>query len=115
MEAVLIPVAIALFANKIIEFLKYLRTQNWNGALTLICLFIAGFATISLAAHSAATQDWTVPGTTIPLDMLDWGSLALLGMLLTATGSTVYDFKKSLDSSDSAAQPKLFGPTPPQA
>lgn len=117
MEAVLIPIAIALFGNKFIELLKYLRTRDWNGALTLLSLFVAGFVTLTLAAHSAATQYWTIPGTTIPLGMLDGGSLVLLGLMLTATGSTIYDYKKSLDGSDSAAQPKLFGPgrqTPPE-
>jgi hypothetical protein len=47
------------------------------------------------------------------LRVKDWNAaITLLGLMITATGSTVYDFKKAFDNSDSAKQPSLTNVTP---
>lgn len=108
MEQAIALLAIALLANKIIELLKQIRNKDVNGALTLISLFIAGVAALTLAAHAAVTEGTIIPGTGAALGSLDFASLVLLGLMITATGSTVYDFKKAVDSTDSAKQPPLL-------
>ena len=114
MEQAVALLAIALLANKIIELLKYLTNKEYKSAATLLSLFGAGYAALTLAAHAKVTEAIVIPGTLTPLGMLDWASLLLLGLMITATGSTAYDFKKALDQTDSAAQPKLFpGPQGP--
>jgi hypothetical protein len=107
MEDAIALLAIALLANKIIELLKYLKSKNWNGAITLVSLFIAGVVALNIAAHAAVTEHTVIPGTGIELGLLDFMSLLLLGLLITAGGSTIYDFKKAFDGSDTAKQPAL--------
>lgn len=117
MENAVALLAIALLANKLIELLKGIRVRDWNRVVTLLVLFVAGFGALSLAAHAAVTEHMIVPGTLTEIGFLDWPSLALLGLMITATGSTLYDFRKAFDNTDSAAQPKLLPPssqTPPQ-
>lgn len=107
MEQAIALLAIALFANKIIELLKDIRAKDWNAALTLVCLFAAGVGALALAAHASVTMHTIIPGTNVELGQLEFASLMMLGLMVTSTGSTVYDFKKAVDNTDSAAQPPL--------
>jgi hypothetical protein len=107
MDNAIALLAVALLANKIIELLKDMRAGNWNGALTLLSLFVAGVAALTLAAHAMVTETMTIPGVEKQLGQLDFASLVLLGLMITSTGSTVYDFKKAFDQTDSARQPPL--------
>ena len=107
MEQAVALLAIALLANKIIELIKYLRVKDWNAAVTLLTLFVAGVVALTLAAHASVTEHTIIPGTTVELGTLEFASLVLLGLMITATGSTIYDFKKSFDNTDSAKQPPM--------
>ena len=52
-------------------------------------IFAAGFLALTLAAHAAVTEGTIIPGTNVALGLLDWASLLLLGLMITATGSTI--------------------------
>lgn len=108
MESFIVAAAIPFLAGKAIELLKYLKNKDWNGAVTLVSVWVAGIVALVIAAAAEVTETFVVPGTTIPLGSLDGPSLVLLGMTLTSITSTVYDFKKALDSTDSAKQPPLI-------
>jgi hypothetical protein len=112
LENAIALLVIGLLANKIIELIKYLRVKDWNAAITLLSLFVAGVVAVTLAAHASVTEHTIIPGTTVELGTLEFASLLLLGLMITATGSTVYDFKKAFDNSDSAKQPSLTNVTP---
>jgi len=112
MEQALAFGTIGLLASKVIEMLKYLRNKDMNGAFTLAAVWIAGVVSTFLAAAAKVTETLVLPGTSIPLGTLDGASLVLIGLTLTSTIGTVYDFKKALDNGDSAKQPPLLGSGP---
>ena len=108
MEAVVIFAALAFAINKTVSVLKGLVNKEWNTVVSQAAVWVVGFGGLSLAAHAAVTSAYALPGFTQPLGDLDSASLALLAWLLGSTGSFAYDFKKALDGSDSAAEPKLL-------
>ena len=91
----------------VINFLKYLRAQDWNGALTTLTVWIAGAVGIFLAGESdyAATFDF---GGVNLAEMNGWTKL-MVGLTVGSAGSAFVEVKKALDSSDSAAKPDLYG------
>lgn len=110
MEQVIALTAIAFLSNKIIELLKYLRTKDWNAAFTLAAVEVSGVVVMLLAAGAKVTETLVLPGTSEPIGSLDKASVVLLGLVMTSLSSTIYDFKKAFDSTDSAKQPPLLGP-----
>lgn len=117
MEAVVLLAAIALLASKSFELIKRVKAKDANGALSIIGVWIAGFAAVALAAHAVVTEGLTIPGSGVPLGMLDWPSQVLLGCTLSSFGAVVKDFRSAIDNTDSQVQPKLLdgsNPPPPQ-
>lgn len=109
MESAVALAAIALLGNKIIELFKYLRTKDWNGAITLLAVMAVGVIILALAANADVAETLIIPGTSITLGSLDAMSIVLLGLAGTSVGSTIYDYKKAFDGGDSAKQPPLTG------
>lgn len=107
MEQVVALAAITFFAGKCIEFLKYLRARDINGALTLISVMVAGVAAIFLGAASSVTKTLVIPGTAQALGDMNGAGKLFVGLVLTSLTSVVYDFKKAFDGNDSAKQPPL--------
>lgn len=107
MEAVVIFAGLAFAINKTVSVIKALFNRDSNTVVTQAVVWLVGFAGLSLAAHSAVTEAYALPGFTEPLGSLDWGSLALLAWILGATGSFAYDLKKAIDGSDSATEAHL--------
>lgn len=93
--------------SKVIEFLKYLRAKDWNGAFTLGSVWVGGIVVTWIAAGSKIMEAIVLPGASLPLGDLDSSSKILIGMTLTSIGAKVYDFQKAFDNTDSARQPQL--------
>lgn len=110
MEQVIALTAIAFLAGKCVEFVKYLRNADWNAAITLAAVELAGVIVFLFAAAAKVTETLILPGTSEPLGSLDTASVVFLGLVMTSLSSTAYDFRKALDSGDSAKQPPLIGP-----
>jgi len=108
MEQVIALAALGFFASKLLEMVKYVRAKDWNAAITLLSLWFVGIIVVTVAAHNELTEDVILPQTTIPLGELGAVALGFLGMILTSLVSVTYDFKKAIDSSDSAKQPPLI-------
>lgn len=108
MEAVIIFAGLAFAINKTVSVLKALFNREINTVVTQVVVWVVGFAGLSLAAHSAVTEGYALPGFTQPLGELDWGSLVLFSWILGGTGSFVYDFKKAIDGTDTASETKLI-------
>lgn len=108
MEQAIALASIAFLAGKIIEALKYARSKDWNALFTLISVMIAGVIVMLVAASAQVTETLVLPGTAMPIGDLDKISVIFLGLVITSLTSTVYDFKKAFDFSDSAKQPPLI-------
>jgi len=101
-------IILATLATKFIDFLKYLRNADWNGAFTQASVWLAGVVVIFLAAEADAFVGIELPTLNVVLGDLDFASKIIVGLSITSLLSTVFDFKKALDGSDSASTPSLF-------
>lgn len=97
-------VAVALIW-KLVDFAKALRVRDIDAIGTQLSVWIAGVVVTFLLAATDFASGITIGD--LNLDALNWASLLLLGLSIGSTGSVAYDFKRALDSSDSAAQPSL--------
>lgn len=96
-----------------IDFLKYLRAKDTNGAITQMCVWLSGIAVVLLLRASDFAANFDVGGIT--LDQANPGTVVLAGLGLGATAMLVNDVKQAVDNSDSASKPMLVPPRPPDA
>lgn len=106
MEFVAITVLGAL-VWKFVDFLKYLKNHDWNAVLTMLSVWVAGVVAVLLFAHSDFASLVSVGSAT--LASLGTVSQVIIGLSATSLMSVGYDFKKSLDNTDSAKTPSLMG------
>lgn len=105
-------VVFAALVWKVVDFLRQLanlKTQK-SSVLTQLCAWVGGIAVVALGAHAAVSAALVLPGSTLPLGKLDFGSTILLGMLISSTASALVDVKQAIDGHDSAAKPSLLEP-----
>lgn len=110
MEPLLLLLGLAFAANKIVTVIKYLASSNKNAAITQLVVWAVGFVILLLAGNATVTEDLVVPGLSEPLGDLDFGSFLIVALITGSSGSVVYDFKKAIDRTDSAAEPNLLAP-----
>jgi hypothetical protein len=104
-----IPVAIlATLVVKFTDFLKRLFSGDVNGVVTQLVVWGAGVAAVFLVSASQWAKDVQIGQ--LGLDTLGNWSLVLVGFCIGSAGSFVYDAKKALDGTDSAAEPPLLPP-----
>lgn len=102
-----VPLLAALaFAWKLVDWLKQLRVRDWNAIVTQFAVWVAGVFVVFLLAHSDFGHAIDTFGG-VPLDLLNGWSLLLVGLTVGSSASVGYDFRRSFDNSDSAAQPSL--------
>lgn len=115
MEEAISLVVLGTLAGKLVDFFKYVHAKDWNAVTTQAAVWVAGVIVIVLGANADAFQALVIPGMESELGSLNTWSLLLIGLSLTSLISVVYDFKKAVDGSDSAAVPKLTSlPTGPR-
>lgn len=107
MESVVLFAGLAFAINKTVSVIKGLSNRDANTVVTQVVVWLVGFAGLSLAAHSAVTEAYALPGFSQSLGDLDWASLVMLAWILGSSGSFIYDIKSAIDSSDSAAEDQL--------
>lgn len=89
------------------NFLKYLRAQDWSAVVTQAGSWVVGIAVVSLMAHSDFAAGVKIGGR--PLDRLDGSTLVLLGVsFIGSIASAGYDLKRAVDGNDSARTPPLI-------
>ena len=98
--------ALAALVMSLINFGKYVRGADWNGAGTQLVAWAAGVLAVILTAATDWADGIEVGGQA--LSSLNAASLILIGLTIASTGSLLTEFKKALDGSDSAAKPDLF-------
>jgi len=97
---------------KLTDFFKYLSNyrdaSSRNAAVTQFTAWGIGVGSIFLLSATDFANQVSYGGHA--LDTLNIFTRILLGVTGTSLLSTVYDFKKAIDNSDSAATPALIGP-----
>jgi len=109
-------VALGLVVYTLTNFVKYVRNREWSSAVTLVLAWVVGVAAVWLFGATAWGAQVNVGEKS--LDLLSFADKLVVGLVVMSAGSTLYDLKRSFDSSDSAATPALIpggnkGPTPP--
>lgn len=102
---VLALLVLATFAMKALSLAKALTNRDWNSVVTLFSFAAIGVGTILLV--SATSFDFTPPGFDVPLSQFSFADKIVVGILLLGPGGFLYDWRKSVDSSDSAKEPSL--------
>ena len=99
-------VALAALVLAVINWFKYIRTGDLNGALTQLSVWVAGVLVVWLVSGT----DWAselVFGDVALSDMNAF-SLIFFGLSVGSIASTGYEGIKAVDGSDSARKPHLF-------
>jgi len=100
-------VVLAMLASKLLDFAKFLRAKDWNAVFTQVSAWAIGVAVLWVAGTAEVFKGVVIPALDTSIGSLDAGGLFLVGLSLTSLLSTVYDFKKALDNTDSAKTPPL--------
>lgn len=98
-------VAVGALVMKLLDFGKYVHVRDWNGAVTQLVAWLAGVGAVLLAARTDFAESVRV--NEFLLGDLNLASQVFLGVLATSLFSAVYDLKRAIDHSDSAAMPSL--------
>lgn len=107
METAILLVALGTLAGKVVGFIKYLVNKDKNGYITQAAVWLAGLVVVFLGSNASAFEEVVVPGMGVPLGLLSWADVVLVGLSLSSFISFGYDFKKAFDGSDSAKEPPL--------
>lgn len=110
MEAVGLAALISIIW-KVVDFLKYLANRDLNAAVTQASVWLSAIAVSLLAREAEPFSTVGVVGTTF--GELSTAAIVLFALGLGSTASGLVDFKKAIDSTDSAAIPPLMHTTPP--
>lgn len=105
-------VALAALVWQVIDFLRELanaRTQR-SAILTQVSAWVGGIVIVALAAHAKVAAGLMLPGFAVPFGKLDFGSIILVGLVISSVASSLVDTKQAIDGRDSAAKPPLIGP-----
>lgn len=100
--------ALALLALvvSLINFLKYVRAGDVNGALTQLSVWVAGVLAVFLVAQTDYAPGIEMGGR--PLNTLNIASLVFIGLQIGGMASLAVEYKKAFDDDDNATKPDLF-------
>lgn len=98
-----------------LDFVRYAKAKDWNGALTIFLTWVAGVAIIALAAQADVTGGLVLVEGQPALAKLDFASLALLGFVVGSIAPVAVKFFKAIDRSTTSKSPQLIADKPPAA
>lgn len=101
-------VALGTLVYTFVIFLKNLSAQQWRPVLTQVIAWLAGIGGIFIMAATQFADGISVGDAT--LAGLDFWSKLVVGLLATSLLSTLHEFKKAIDRTDTAAVPDWFEP-----
>lgn len=105
-------VQMAVLVMAVINFLKFVRTGDVNGALTQLSVWVAGVVVVLLVAQTDFATGIVIGDLT--LDLMNFWSLLFLGLTIASLATFGVEIRKALDNTDSAVKPHLFNnDTPP--
>lgn len=98
----------------VISLLRYVRGRDWNGAATILTVWVAGVVVLLLFAQSTWAETLVIPGLADqPLSTLNFASLVILGLQLGSTATAFNEIRGAIDQSSSTAKPKLVPSSTP--
>lgn len=96
---------IGALAAKVLDVLKFAQASNWNGVVTQFAAWTSGVMAVLLGAQTDFAAGMQLGE--FSLADLNFASQVFVGLLATSVLSITLDFRKALDSTDSAAMPSL--------
>lgn len=100
--AALVPLTFVIYW--LVDLSKDVTNKNWNGLVTKTLAVVAGFAVISLYAHSSLD----VGGSLKYVSNVPWQGLLLAALIIAASGGTLSDFLRTFNASDANVKDKLL-------
>lgn len=107
MDSALALAILGTLGWKLVDFTKFLTNRNWNASLTQLYAWGIGIILVVLAAGADVLEGLALPGMTVPVGEMDFGSLLIVGMSMSSLMGVGFDFKKAFDGSDTAITPPL--------
>jgi hypothetical protein len=92
-----------------VDFTKYVRAKDPNGAITQLVVWLSGIAVTLLLRASDFAANFDVGG--VPLASANTGTVILAGLGLGAAASALYDLQNAIDNTSSARKPQLIETT----
>lgn len=99
--------AMAALVIAIINLLQYARAKDTNGVLTTLAAWVAGLVVVFLGAETDFANSIKVTDD-LSLGALNTASKVLVGLTVAASGQLAVQFKRAIDTSDSAKKPDLL-------
>lgn len=96
-------IAVVALVWKVVDFVKYLRARDVDGALTQGVVWAAGVLAVFLLSGTNFAGGIVLGD--VAVSAMNWQSLVLVGLSIGSSASALVDFKKAVDNSDSAAVP----------
>lgn len=100
-------IVMAALVLKLMSLLKYITNKQWKDAFTLLGAWTIGVVVAFLFKLSSFAAQIPVGDTTLA-DLKGGADIIIFGVSIAAVGGVVYDHKKALDNTDSAAEPSLL-------
>ncbi len=96
--------------KKVIDAAKYLTNRQWNGFVTQVIVWGAGFVAAFVGANAEITKDVGLPigDAVITLGGLDIWSLILLGLSIGSLASVGNGAEAAIDINRDTTKPRLF-------
>lgn len=107
MESALALTILGTLGWKLVDFSKFLTNKQWNAAVTQLYAWLVGIVLVVLTSAADVFEGFALPGMTVPVGDMDFGSLLVVGMSMSSLMGVGFDFKKAIDGSDSAVVPPL--------
>lgn len=93
----------------IIDFIRYVKAADANGAVTIFLAWLGGFALLAVAAQAQVTKGIVLVVDQPPLGDLDIWSIVLLGFVVGSLAPAGIKLYKAFDNTDSSGTPPLVG------
>jgi hypothetical protein len=101
--------ALAALILKFVDFLRYLKARDVNGAGTQVIVWAAGVGGLLLAAQTQFAAH--VPIGDVTLDKLGVWDIVFAGLTAASVASAAKDVLKSVDNNNTSKIPTLFDTT----
>lgn len=105
--------ALGAIVFTLINFLKFVRSGDWNAAGTQLIVWVSGIVVVAIGAQAIISNSLEIPGTTLALGKLDIWSQVLVGLQASSLFSALNEAKKAVDNRDTAQTPSLLAPPVP--
>lgn len=107
-EGAIVLGLVAAISTKFVDFSKYVKAGDRNGALTQVYAWFVGVVFTVALAKSGLAEDLFLPFSELPFSKYGTIAQILVGLSPGSLGGVFVDAKKAIDNTDSAKVPSLF-------